>query len=497
MYGSSAQYMKGVSPHSTPIPDFTKPPPHSSPHQHLNLIRLHRHAAADQLAAGGRDDGIVFDADADVVELLGHAGGGANINAGLDGEDHAGVQDAGRAVDDDLARQRVFAGAGLAELRGLQIGAAVVYVHAQPVASAVHVKLKVAAVVDHVLQAADFVFVQQADVQHALGQHFHAGFVRVGKARACFGGGHGGFLRRQHQVVKLALRCGEFAVGGESAGDVAGVAIQLTARITAHQAEAAQLDREIGAQNDRVTQLKLQVERFRQLARDKFAPELQVQQKQDDLAEQAVKLESLKRVRAGIDRDLAIARTELPMLRATLEGKLATLSRDEASFVQSSRESLARRAYEVTAANDGTVERVIALSGQSVVIGAPLMQVQTGPRVLIADIYVPTRSAGFLRDGQQVRLAIDAFPMERFGHVAATVTDVGRSVIAPGDAGLPVFVKEASFRVRAQLATPEIVAYGETYPLKSGLSAQADIALDERPLYRWVIEPVLRMRGRL
>ena len=273
--------------------------------------------------------------------------------------------------------------------------------------------------------------------------------------------------------------------------------IQLTARITAHQAEAAQLDREIGAQNDRVTQLKLQVERFRQLARDKFAPELQVQQKQDDLAEQAVKLESLKRVRAGIDRDLAIARTELPALRATLEGKLATLARDEATFVQSSRESLARRAYEVTAANDGTVERVIALSGQSVIIGAPLMQVQTGPRVLMADIYVPTRSAGFLREGQVVRLAIDAFPMERFGHVVATVTDVGHSVIAPGDAGLPRFVKEPSFRVRAKLATPEVVAYGETYSLKSGLFAQADIALDERPLYRWVIEPVLRLRGRL
>ena len=125
------------------------------------------------------------------------------------------------------------------------------------------------------------------------------------------------------------------------------------------------------------------------------------------------------------------------------------------------------------------------------------MQVQTGPRVLMADIYVPTRSAGFLREGQVVRLAIDAFPMERFGHVAATVTDVGRSVIAPGEAGLPGFVKEPSFRVRAKLATPEVIAYGETYPLKSGLSAQADIALDERPLYRWVIEPVLRLRGRL
>ena len=272
---------------------------------------------------------------------------------------------------------------------------------------------------------------------------------------------------------------------------------QLAARIDALTAEGTQLGREIDAQADRVTQLKVQVERYRQLARDKFAPELQVQQKQDDLAEQVVKLESLKRTRAGIQRDLAIARTELPTLRATVEGKLALLSRDEAALVQSSRENLARRAYEVTAASDGTVERVIALAGQSVIIGAPLMQVQTGPRVLMADIYVPTRSAGFLREGQTVRLAIDAFPMERFGHATATVNDVGRSVIAPGDSLLPASVKEPVFRVRATLASSAITAYGETYPLKSGLSAQADIALDERPLYRWLIEPVLRLRGRL
>ena len=273
--------------------------------------------------------------------------------------------------------------------------------------------------------------------------------------------------------------------------------IQIKARLDALTVEDTQLGREIDAQADRVTQLKVQVERYRQLARDKFAPELQVQQKQDDLAEQVVRLESLKRTRTGIQRDLAIARTELPTLRATMEGKLALLSRDEATLAQSSRENLARRAYEVTAASDGTVERVIAIAGQSVIIGAPLMQVQTGAEVLMADIYVPTRSAGFLREGQTVRLAIDAFPMERFGHVKSTVKDVGRSVIAPGDSLLPASVKDPVFRVRATLATPSITAYGETYPLRSGLSAQADISLDQRPLYLWVLEPILRLRGRL
>lgn len=273
--------------------------------------------------------------------------------------------------------------------------------------------------------------------------------------------------------------------------------IQLTARINALTAEATQLGREIEAQNDRVAQLGAQVERYRQLARDKFAPELQVQQKQDELSEQIVKLESLKRTRAGLERDVAIARTELPTLRATVEGKLATLSRDEATLVQSSRESLARRAYDVTAAGEGTVDRIVATTGQTVAIGSPLLQMQTGPRELFADVYVPTRSAGFLREGQSVRLAIDAFPMERFGHMTATVVDVGRSVISPGDAGLPALVREPVFRVRAKLAAPAITAYGERWPLRSGLSAQADIVLDSRPLYLWVIEPILRLRGRL
>ena len=58
------------------------------------------------------------------------------------------------------------------------------------------------------------------------------------------------------------------------------------------------------------------------------------------------------------------------------------------------------------------------------------------------------------------------------------------ATFTPGDAGLPGFVKEPVFRVRATLATPVVTVYGESYPLKSGLSAQADIALDERPLDR-------------
>ena len=109
------------------------------------------------------------------------------------------------------------------------------HVHADPVAGAVHVELKVTAIGDHVLHRTHLVFVEQAHVQQALGQHADTGLVRVGEARPGSGGRHCRLLRGQNQLVQRALRAGEGAVGGEGAGDVAGIAVQLAARVDQYQ----------------------------------------------------------------------------------------------------------------------------------------------------------------------------------------------------------------------------------------------------------------------
>lgn len=272
---------------------------------------------------------------------------------------------------------------------------------------------------------------------------------------------------------------------------------QLSLRVKAIESERAALAREIAAQSERIAQLQSQVDRFRQLAKDKFVSELQVQQKQDERAEQAVKLETLKRNDATLARDLAQAQSELPLLQSTTRTKLATLARDAAALTQTSREDASRRAYDVTAAADAVIERIIASPGQTLAAGAPILKMQSGSGELQSDLFVPTRAAGFLKAGQQVRLAIDAFPFERYGHVDATIAEIGRVVLIPGESGVPAQIKEPAFRVRATLKAQDVSAYGERYPLRNGLTAQADIALDRRPLYRWVIEPVLRLRGSL
>ena len=109
------------------------------------------------------------------------------------------------------------------------------HIHAEPMAGAVHVEGEVGAFFDHVLEAAVFVVGEQAHIEHALGEHFDGCFVRVDEAHAGLGGGNGGFLAGQDDFVQLALRRGELAVGGEGAGDVARVAVQLAASIDQDQ----------------------------------------------------------------------------------------------------------------------------------------------------------------------------------------------------------------------------------------------------------------------
>jgi len=120
----------------------------------------------------------------------GTPGAGAHVDAGLDGEHHAGLQNARGPVDQRFAGEGVLPLVALAQLGGFGVGAAVVHVHAQPVTGAVHVKLKVGALLDHVIHGAHSILVEQTHIQHALRQHLDGGLVRVGEARASAGGGY-------------------------------------------------------------------------------------------------------------------------------------------------------------------------------------------------------------------------------------------------------------------------------------------------------------------
>ena len=121
---------------------------------------------------------------------------------------------------------------------------------------------------------------------------------------------------------------------------------------------------------------------------------------------------------------------------------------------------------------------------------------------LQAHLYAPSHTAGFVRAGQPVYLRYAAYPYQKFGLHTGHITAVSATPFAPNE--LPPNLSqqliaqagshEALYRVNVQLDEQSIQVYGEQWPLKAGLTLEADVLQERRKVWEWVLEPVLAAR---
>ena len=48
-----------------------------------------------------------------------------------------------------------------------------------------------------------------------------------------------------------------------------------------------------------------------------------------------------------------------------------------------------------------------------------------------------------------------------------------------------------------RLARQDVQAYGQSFALQPGMTLQADVLLERRPLYQWVLDPLYAVTGKL
>ena len=200
---------------------------------------------------------------------------------------------------------------------------------------------------------------------------------------------------------------------------------------------------------------------------------------------------SLMRTATAIEREISDVAGRLDAIPETAA---AALSR-AAVAVAALDERLTRAAmeieYVVTAPIAGRVDALPVRVGQSVAPGASVAVIVPADAELIAELYVPSRAAGFVEAGQAVRIRYEAFPYQRFGSQVATVSEVSRTVLAPGETDIPgVQPQEPVFRVRGRLAAQQVDAYGAALPLRAGMLLAADIVVDRRTLLEWLLDPL-------
>ena len=262
--------------------------------------------------------------------------------------------------------------------------------------------------------------------------------------------------------------------------------------------EVGEIENEMATQRARLRIASQGVERADRLEGIGFLSAAALDRERDAALEQRSRLEQLDRARSSLLRDAASLEFEAEGALSRGRAQVAAIDTQRAALAQERLERDSQFHAAIVAPTSGTVATVLVEPGQMVVAGTPLVAIVPADASLEALLYAPSRSIGFVHEGEEVLLRYLAYPHQKFGMHRATVTAVSRNPMLPGELGFTPIdgTREPVYRIRAALDAQAIRAYGRLERLQPGMQVEADVMLDRRRLIEWIFEPLLGLAGR-
>jgi membrane fusion protein len=283
----------------------------------------------------------------------------------------------------------------------------------------------------------------------------------------------------------------------------------LADRLRSLLGEERQAQAELETNRLRVQLAMKSQERYAELGRSGFVSAAQAQQKQEELLDLQLRERNAERNLQALQRDMQALRAEQQANQTSAQTSLAQLDRGLATLKQEATENDARGGVTVNAPQSGRVSALTLHTGQTVQTGQTLVSmiphravIGGESRALEAQLFAPSRTAGFVRAGQTVWMRYAAYPYQKFGMAEGRVLAVSESPIAPQDLPLgqgqallaAVQSNEPLYRISVELATQDISTYGERSTLKTGMALEADVVLERLHIWEWILEPLLAVK---
>src|SRR5690606_8524943 len=99
--------------------------------------------------------------------------------------------------------------------------------------------------------------------------------------------------------------------------------------------------------------------------------------------------------------------------------------------------------------------------------------------------------------GSEVMLRYPAYPYQKFGHHPGHVVTVSRAAL-PAERGVQAggSSRDPLYRIVVEVASQTVDVYGEPRQLRAGMLVEADVKLETRGLYEWVVGPLYALKVR-
>ena len=96
---------------------------------------------------------------------------------------------------------------------------------------------------------------------------------------------------------------------------------------------------------------------------------------------------------------------------------------------------------------------------------------------LEAKIFVNNSDIGFVKEGMQAEIRVDAYPFTRFGFLSGRVMHIGDEVLAADNLNT-----QSRFPVYLKIQGKFLEKNKEKYPIKAGQSINVNLKVKERPV---------------
>jgi len=260
--------------------------------------------------------------------------------------------------------------------------------------------------------------------------------------------------------------------------------------------EMASLQTQLAAQHARSQVAEEQVTAVHDLVARGYISLIEFKRREDNFLAQRQNEAALAGQIAEKQSEITQQRHALDELPDALAARLSLLRGSIADLDGRLAETAGRHAYQLRAPVAGRVSALQARVGLVADPAIPQLAIVPAGSVLEADLFVPPRAIGFVRPGQTVRLAYEAFPYQRFGLHGGKVLTVSRTLLRPAEVVGPIAIGDPTYRVTVALDRQSIAAFGHDFPLGADMTLKADIVFDRRSLLDWVLDPVRSLRGR-
>lgn len=270
-------------------------------------------------------------------------------------------------------------------------------------------------------------------------------------------------------------------------------ALQLQERIEGLESQRQNIAQSTVQQRARIALAQSELTQAEVLAPNGFISANEVNRKKRNLLSEQQELQDLRLRLSDTENQIVIAKTQIASLATTERKDLSGLNAELLRLGERRTQTAISESYLVRAPVAGKISGLQAHIGVLADGRASLAFIVPSDSRLQAELYIPTRSAGFVDVGQSVRIEYDAFPYQQFGTAEATISLVPRSVLTPGEISGPLKLDEPVYHAVARLKEQAINTYGKRTSLKPGLVLRAHILVRRQRIIDWVLEPLRRL----